>query len=193
MRLHELLPALDANAGQSGRRLIDAEIAAFISARMKGRLDAEFAVLADEEDHAVDPPGQRGLAQLRVLARLAQSDPMARWNNIARAALPQAEAAVGRWHASSERAQRLERLRHAAQEGSLLAMLQTLDDPASLQDDALRAEAAKGRIAGLESALSRIAEHRALRRMALRQTAQEIAAACGTILLAGVAVARTML
>jgi eukaryotic-like serine/threonine-protein kinase len=192
VRLHELLPALDANAQAAGARLVDAEIAAFISARMKGRLDAEFAVLAEEEAHEVDPPGVRGLAQLRVLARLAQSDPALHWSNIARAALPQAEAAVARWHAGSERAQRLERLRHAAQEGNLLAMLAALDDPASLHEDASGVDAAKGRIALLETTLSRIGSHRAMRRAAGRQTAQEIAAACGTILLVGVAVARTM-
>jgi len=191
VRLIDLLPALERHA-MSRDWLIDAEVAAFISARLKGRMDGEFATLAQAEDRDIDPPGHRGLAQLRVLARLAESEPAQRWPSLAKAALRGVEEAAGRWRGVTERTHILHRVRDAAREGALLAMLAAIDHPASLQDDTRRAQLAQARAQALEAALGQISERQAARRAIAKHTAQEIAAACGTILLVAVVVWRAM-
>lgn len=191
VRLSDALPALERQA--SGREwVIDAELAGFLSARMKGRLDAEFSTLSVPENREIDPPGHRGLAQLRILARLAEAEPMRRWPVLAKTALPSVEPVTLRWHAATQRAQRRKILRNAAQEGALLLMLAALDDPASLHDDARRAQLAADRVLRLEHELSQIATQQARRRIDARRSAQEVAAACGTILLVAVVVWRAM-
>ena len=190
VRLSDLLPALERAARGVAGGLVDEEVAAFISARFKGRMDSELETLATAENPQIDPPGHRGLATLRVLARLASNVSEQRWVAIAETVLRDAEAAAGRWHSETSRAERLERLRAAAAHGALVTMVQILDDPASLRHDQLQAQAAETQIADLERQLADIGARVSLRRAAARCTAQEIAAACGTILLVGVALLR---
>ena len=192
VRLSDLLPALEKSAQASVATLVDEEVAAFISARLKGRMDAEFATLAVAENPDIDPPGARGLAALRVLARLAEPDPAQRWMAISSVLLRAAEAAIGRWHSVTARQARLEALRGAAAEGALVTMAQILDDQADLQHDNRQAQSAGAQIGALEAQLDQIGTHLTQHRRAARQTAQEIAAACGTILLVGLAVLRAM-
>ena len=189
VRLSDILPALERQA-PSRDWLIDAELAGFMSARMKGRLDGEFNTLSLPETPESDQPGHRGLAQLRILARLAEIEPTRRWPVLAKSALRSVEAATLRWHATTQRAQRQEVLHNAAQEGALLLMLAALDDPASLQDDARRAQLASDRVQALEYDLSQIGARQALHRLDARRSGQEAAAACGTILLVAVVVWR---
>jgi hypothetical protein len=192
VRLSELLPALEQHGAQSASLLIDADVAAFISARLKGRMDAEFAAIAEAEDPDIDPPGHRGLAQLRILARLADHDPAQSWPRLAACALRTAEAAVGRWHSVSLREQRLAQLQDAASRGALMAMLAILEDRASLQHDAGAAKSADDEIARLDHTLQMLtAQHHARRSMA-RITAQELTAALGVIALVVVAVANAV-
>ena len=192
VRLSDLLPALERAAPGASGGLVDEEVAAFISARLKGRMDSEFETLAVAENPDIDPPGHRGLAMLRVLARLAGSAPEQRWVAIAETVLREVEAAAERWHSESARAERVERLREAAARGALVPMAQILDDPASLRQDQRQAQAAEGLIAGLEQQLATIGARLAERRDAARCTAQEITAACGAILLVVMALWRAV-
>jgi hypothetical protein len=190
VRLSELLPALEQSAGLSRDLVIDQEIAAFISARLKGRMDADFTAIAQPEDPEIDPPGHRGLAQLRVLARLADHDAGAVWPKLAAHTLPSAEAAAQRWHSVSTRTLCLAQLREAASSGALVTMLNVLEHTQSLQDDAASAKAAEAAIERLNLFIQRLSASRDQRVLQARITAQEVTAALGIVTLATLAVVR---
>jgi hypothetical protein len=188
VRLPELLAALErAAASASSGFVIDAEIAGFVAARLKGRLDAEFVTMGLPEDPDIDPPGNRGLAQLRVLARLAGHEPGL--SALAACALRSAEPAVGRWRSAAARVQRLAQLRQAAARGSLVAMSNILDDRVSLRGDAYIARLAEAEVTMLDDALTRLDESQEARRRLARVSAQEITAAIGVMALVFVVVA----
>ncbi len=189
VRLSEMLPALEQNADVRAEFVVDHDIAAFISARLKGRMDNDFAIIAQAEDPDIDPPGHRGLAHLRVLARLADHDPAQAWPHLAAIALRSAEPAITRWRSAGLRAQRLQQLRLAAERGALVAMLAIVEDRADLQADAEAARAAEAAIAMMDRTLHGLTVQRDVCRHMARVSAQEITAAIGVMALVCVAVA----
>ena len=191
VRLADLLPALERHVAPADT-VIDREIAGFISARFVGRMDAEFATLAQPEESPMDPPGQRGLAQLRVLARLAAPEPAATWPHLCKVALQPARSVLRRWRSSKARAAREAALEAAAGRGSLAAMLALLDDEKALADDARAGQHAQVKLAGIEAELARLVARHSARQARARTTGQEVAASIGMMALAAAAIATAL-
>ena len=184
--LRELLPALERHAG-SAVDLIDRDIAGFISARYSGRMDADFATLAQPDASDIDPPGHRALAQLRILARLCTPDGPP-WTRLAAACMRGVTTVQQRWSNQSARRDVEARLLAAVSRGSLTTMLEVLDDTRSQEQDRLGLVQAKAALREIEADLLRLAGGTPGRDAQARNTGQEIAAAIGVIALAGAAV-----
>jgi hypothetical protein len=184
VRLHDLLPALERHGAATADFVIDQEVAAFISARFKGRMDSDFTIISQDEDPDIDPPGHRGLAQLRVLARLSDQEPSVSWPHLASCALRAARAALGRWRSRSLRASRASDLEAAAARGALMAMITVLDDSHASAADAQAVQAAESELRAIDVALARLAGQTEARGESARNTGQEIAAALGVMALA---------
>jgi len=188
VRMHDLLPALERHTAPSVDFIIDREIAAFISARFNGRMDADFVVLAVNEDPDIDPPGHRGLAQLRVLGRLAATNQAESWPRLADLALRSARLALAQWRSRNLRGRREQALATAAGRGALVAMLTVLEDPQARELDGRAALSGMEDIRAVAAEISWLATQRPLRAQAARNTGQEIAAALGVVALAASAV-----
>ena len=193
VRMHDLLPALERQVVASVDFVIDQEIAAFVSARFNGRMDADFVILAVNEDPDIDPPGHRGLAQLRVLGRLAATNQAESWPRLAALALRSAKAALAQWHSRKLRAVREQALTAAAGHGALVAMLTVLEDPHARAVDGRAALSGKEDIRAIAGEIGWLAEQRPVRAQAARNTGQEIAAALGVVALAASAVMTALL
>ena len=193
VRMNDLLPALERHSVASVDFVIDREIAAFISARFNGRMDADFVVLAQNEDPDIDPPGHRGLAQLRVLGRLAGTNQAETWPRLAALALRSAKLALAQWRSRKLRAMREQALVAAAGHGALVAMLTMLEDPHAREVDGRAALSGMEDIRAIAGEISWLAEQRPVRAQAARNTGQEIAAALGVVALAASAVMTALL
>jgi hypothetical protein len=172
-RLVDLLPALEEAAGRVDHRQtepIDAQIAAFISARLERRMDTELST------QGAGAAGVACLAQLRVLAQLQSrlhSRPLpalAAW----------LEARAGPVTAVEERLQAL------TQTGYLAPMLQALEDPAGRNADASEAREAAQQLAQIDAELAQIAGGAQGRAASAARLGQEIAAGFGLTALATV-------
>ncbi len=187
MRLPDLMPAFERAASGATHILIDAEIGAFIAARANVRMESDFAILAQDEDPDIDPPGHRGLAQLRVLERLCQHEPERSWPVVAAAAQHPARAALSQWHSKAARSQREAAFQQAVADGALGVMLALLSDSEAKSGDA-RAWASSNHeiryIVGEVERLRAAGLHDAAR---ARTFGTEIAAGIGMIALAAAA------
>lgn len=188
VRLGDLLPALERHATASVDFVIDQDIAAFISARFNGRMDAELATLAQTEDPDIDPPGHRGLAQLRVLSRLCTRDGPMLLPRLAACVLRSVQPALATWKSRSVRVAREQALTTAAQRGALPAMLGVMEDLAARQDDGANALAAEIELREIVRSLARLHSARDERVEQAVNTGQEIAASLGIVALAIAAV-----
>jgi hypothetical protein len=193
VRMHDLLPALERHTAASVDFVIDREIAAFISAHFNGRMDADFVILAQNEDPDIDPPGHRGLAQLRVLGRLAATNQAKAWPCLAALALRSARLALAQWRSRKLRGVREQALVAAAGQGALVAMLSVLEDPHAREVDGRAALSGMEDIRAIAGEISWLAAQSPMRAQAARNTGQEIAAALGVVALAASAVMTALL
>jgi hypothetical protein len=197
LRIHELIPAWDRRAGSHPGSppifVIDPESAAFIAARFNGRMDSDLAILAQLEDPDIDPPGHRGLAQLRVLTQLSEQDTANRWPALAEIAAFPARAALSQWKGRTARAERERALAEAISVGSIPTMLTVLVDPSAKGNDASASQAATQELHRIDAEITRLIEARAWRGASARNTGHEVAAGLGIITLAGAAVFAALL
>ncbi len=188
VRLAELLPALEAAAAQNsgagdGELLLDAEIGAFLSALLPSRVANELDTLAQPEETAIDPPGHRGLAQLRVLSMLQEREAVASWHAVARRARAAVEPALTVWRNRALRANRTAALDQATADGQLIAMLEILTDPHALRVHDQAAAAAQAELNGIRAQLSDISRTRTLLSDLSEVSGHEVAMALGVIAL----------
>lgn len=192
VRLHDLMPALERTASGVADILIDADIGAFIAARYNGRMDGEFAILAQHEDPDIDPPGHRGLAQLRVLERICQQDPEKCWPIVAAAAVHPARAALLQWRGRTARSEREAALQQAVARGALAAMLTVLSDSQALAADTRDCALANLEIRHIVTDTERLLAAKADRGVRARTVGNEIAAGIGVMALAIAAMATVL-
>ncbi len=189
VRLSDLLQALERHGARQADFVVDEQVAAFIAARFKGRMDSDFTAIAQSEDPEIDPPGHRGLAQLRVLARLADNDPSRSWPNLAACSLRSVQAAAQRWRSQTGRAQVLAALQAASGRGDLMAMVQILSDTGRQNEDAQAARAAEAALSDIDAMLQRLDGSSTLRAAQARREGQMMATALAVMALVGVVVA----
>ena len=184
-RLADLLPALEETAGRVDRRQtepIDAQVAAFISARLERRMDNEFFAQAG------GAAGAACLAQLRVLAQLQArlySRPLpalAAWLGA------RAGPVLATWRNRERRTAVEERLQALTQTGYLAPMLQVLEDPVGRNADTNEAREAAQQLAQIDVELAQIAGGAPRRAASAARLGQEIAAGFGLTALATVLV-----
>jgi hypothetical protein len=188
LRLHDLLPALDRAAPGAVDFVIDADIAAFVSARYNGRMDSDFTILAQHEDPDIDPPGHRGLAQLRVLVRIGEQYPTRRWPALAAVVLPPAKTALLQWRGRTARLAREEILLQAAVNGDMASMLAVLSDIHARNIDAQDHALMVIELRYIESETELLQATRPRRHAMAQTTGNEIAAGIGLMALAVAAV-----
>jgi hypothetical protein len=183
VRLPDLGPALERNAAGMVDYVIDQDIAAFIAARFSGRIDSDLAILAQQENTHIDPPGHRGLAQLRILGRLCEQHHNRSWPALAALASRTVRPALTNWKSRTARAEREQALVAAVEEGAIAAMLAILQETASRTSDKRSAEAAFVELQQIEAEIENLGTSRGDRREYARNTGQEMAAAFGLIAL----------
>jgi hypothetical protein len=180
-RLPDLLLALEAAAGRPELRTtppIDRETAAFIAARMEGRLDAEIAALGDAAD-----PAEAAVRQVSVLAELQsrQKAPplpgLTAW--LAAIALPTLPA----WHNRTTQTARDAALAEAVPAGDVPALLRLIDDPAARDADRRGHAEAREAVLALDARLARLAAGADGRAETALRLGQETAAVIGLIAL----------
>ncbi|MBV9251727.1 MAG: hypothetical protein JO227_21105 [Acetobacteraceae bacterium] len=170
-QLGDLVPALErAAAARPAEVLIDAEIAAFMSARAGPRLQQQISALsaAAEEERAV--------VQARVLASVQarlHSGPMPA---VAKWFAEQASSRLAQWRNPERRAQIAEHLEIMAQGGQLAPMVALLEDPFARDQDAREAAAASRALARLDAELARMGVGSEEAKVLARRIGQEVAA-----------------
>ncbi len=184
VRLNDLLMAMENMVTASAENIVDREIAGFISARYQGRMDDDFTILARTEDPAIDPPGEHGMAQLRVVTRLGELQVTRAWPRLAAHILRAAKPGLRQWQSRATRQSREAALVAAAEAGQLPGMLMVLQDAQGLALDSEAAAASQAEISGIDRALRLLAEQGDARAIVSRNTGQEIAAAFGVIAMA---------
>ncbi|MGC8469085.1 MAG: hypothetical protein ACP5NI_04170, partial [Acetobacteraceae bacterium] len=126
------------------------------------------------------------LAQMRLLARIQQ---ITRAGPLPRLAAWLAEGAslsLSLWHHRGRRERLATRLREIAERGELLPMVVLLDDAAAREEDRAGSERAQAAIAAIDAELAAIAGGQARRAAQARRMGQDLAAAVGLLLSAGV-------
>ncbi len=191
-RIQELLPALDRYAAATGAIVIDREMAAFISARFSSRIDADITIISTVEDPDIDPPGHRGLAQLRVLSKIANTEPNLSRPALAAAVLKGVIPALAQWHSRTLRAQLEKKLLLAAQRGSLVEMLNVLQDSTAREADTRASQTAASELRHIEETLESLGRDQPQRTVGARTTGQEVATAIAIMALAASAVFTVM-
>ena len=196
LRVSGLMPAFERKAASRAHPqsdfIIDRESAAFIAARFNGRMDSDFGILAQHEDPDIDPPGQRGLAQLQVLSRISSLDSEPRWPAVAALVVRPARAALSKWRSRTSRSDRENALNAAVEAGSILGMLAVLLDDLAVANDAQASQAALSELQKVESEMTMLVNTRQSRWARARNTGHEIAAGLGMIALAGAAVFKVL-
>jgi len=182
-QLGALLTAMEGAERSEHADLIDREIAAFLAVRSEVRLDNDLLIIGQPEDPDVDPPGNRALAQLRVLAGTQQrerAEPMPRTAaHLERLALP----ALQLWRSRQSRDSRRQLLADAARAGQLAAMLAVLEDPVALRQDRQQAMQAEAEIKAIETKIHDLTDATAARADQARITGHEITTALGVVAL----------
>eukprot|EP01037_Dinobryon_pediforme_P001817 gene1817-1847_t len=184
-RLPDLGPALERNAAGMVDFVIDHDIAAFVAARFNGRIDSDLTILAQQEDADIDPPGHRGLAQLRILGRLCEQHAGQAWPALAALALRTVQPALSEWKSRTGRGERERALAAAVEEGAIATMIVILQDTASRKSDAQGVQAALSELRQIEAEIEDLAATVGFRSDDARQTGQEVAAAFGVMALSG--------
>ncbi len=196
VRLADVLPALErVAAGLADPRtdmLIDAELGAFLAARLSGRADADLAILAHLDQQADDPRGERGLAQLRVLTLLQGRGTAQPAPALAQAALRSVTRALAAWHHRGQRAAREAALRQAAEAGQLSDMLALIEDVPARKSAASAAAAASAELRRIAADLASLDADTGLRDATIRVSGEEIAKAAGLVVLVCTVVAKVL-
>jgi hypothetical protein len=181
-RLGDLLPALDAGAGNAEQtRPMDAEIAAFIGARSERRLDGEVAALTDSDTTL---PG--ALAQLRMYAQLQSLVSSRPLPALAGWLATRSGVLADVWFNRDRRAGFQEQLNRLAADGRIGAMLSLIEDRPARDRDREEAMRAVDQLAGIDAELGRLRGNKAGRADLAYRLGQEIAAGLGLAALAGV-------
>jgi hypothetical protein len=193
VRPAELLPALERAAAVADAKaeiLIDAELGAFVAARLNGRVDADLAILAkaDGADAAADPRGARGVAQLRVLAALQSRGSQRPVPALAQAAARSALRALTAWRHLGQRGEREAALHRAAEAGWLTEMLALIEDAPARQAAATAAAAAAADLRRIAAELAALETNAPVRNAAIRVSGEEIAKAVGLVVFASAVV-----
>jgi hypothetical protein len=178
-RLADLLPALEEVAGHAERHRtdpIDAEVAAFIAARLERRMEHEL--LTQVGGDAACLAQIRALAQLQSRLHPQPLPALAAW--LAERASPSVET----WRNRERRAGIEQRLQPLAAAGYLAPLLRVLDDPGARNADAREAQEAAAALAGLDTELAKISGGVADRTATGTRLGQEIAAGLGLAALA---------
>ncbi len=183
-RIEDLLPALEGVAESAEARKsppVDRPMIAFLAAQAERGFRADLVALTQLRDPAFAP-----LAQMRLLARIQQ---ITRPGPLPRLAAWLAEGAslsLSLWHHRGRRERLAARLREIAERGELLPMVALLDDAAAREEDRAGSESAQAAIAAIDAELAAIAGGQARRAARARRIGQDLAAAVGLLLSAGV-------
>jgi hypothetical protein len=180
-QVQDVLPALEAAAARADVRAappIDRETAAFLAARMEGRLDAEIAALGDAAE-----PFAAAVRQVSVLAEVQarQKAPplpaLAAWlAGLAAPTLPQ-------WHNRATQAARDAALAEAVPAGDLAALLGVIDDRAAREADQRGHAEAWEAVRRLDARIARLIAAATDRAETALRLGQETAAAIGVMAL----------
>jgi hypothetical protein len=187
VRLADVLPALERVAtgltDTRTERLIDAELGAFLAARLAGRADADLSMLAQLDGQAEDSRGERGLAQLRVLALLQERGRGHPVPALALVACRSASRALSVWHHRDQRAAREAALRRMAEAGQLSEMLALIEDVPARKAAVAAAAAASAELRRIAAELTSLDADTKLRDDTIRVSGEEIAKAAGLVVL----------
>jgi eukaryotic-like serine/threonine-protein kinase len=173
VRLAELVPALEENAGRldPGTRRIDPHITAFIAARSEQHAIAELAALAVGDGAAMTT--RSTLAQLRLFAALPRGVPspsLACW------VLATPDLLLAGLQSAVRRRELATRLATLAEAGELAPILALAADPAGRAVDQRKARAAAAELARIDAELARIEGGTEARATTVRGLGQEAAA-----------------
>jgi hypothetical protein len=181
-RPEDLLPALEAAAARAERRAmppIDREMAAFLAARVEGRLDRELTALGDAAE-----PGEVALRQLAVLATLQIRLKAPPLPGLAGWLAETASASLEGWHNSEAQAARRQAVAAAVPAGNLQALLGILDDPAARAADARDHAAVQEAVRRLDARIASLTRGTEARGETALRLGQEISAVLGLAALA---------
>jgi hypothetical protein len=189
-RLEDLLPALEAASARSDLRAappIDRDMAAFICARMDGRLDKDVAALGDATTpEAVALEQMAVLAQLQARVKAPALPGLSRW--LADFAAPAMEG----WHNRDALAARREAVATAVPAGNLKALLGIVNDPAAREADEHGYAAAQQAVLRLDARLGRLAGSAGMRADTALRLGQETAAVLGLAALVAAIIAAAL-
>jgi hypothetical protein len=177
----DILPALEAAAGRADHRAappIDREMAAFIAARMEGRLDAEIAALGDASD-----PAEAAVRQIAVLAELQTRQKAPPLPGLTAWLAALVAPTLAAWHNRVTQAARDAALAAAVPAGDLPALLRLIDDPAARDADQRGHAEAREAMQQLDVRLARLAAGADGRAETALRLGQETAAVIGLIAL----------
>jgi len=186
-RLPDVLPALEAVAARADLRAappIDRELAAFIAARMEGRLDAEIAALGDAAE-----PYEAAVRQVAVLAELQSRQKAPKLPALAAWLAAIVTPTLPRWHNRDTQAARDAALAAAVPAGDLAALLGTIDDPAARDADERGHAEARDAVRRLDARIARLIAATATRAETALRLGQETAAVAGLTALVAAIVA----
>ena len=185
VRAAELMPALDAAAAAADRTRppIDAHIAAFLVARIDGKLAGDLSLLASFAGDS------ERISVLRLFGRLQSRLSPGRFPALAAWLISSGIAGVSDWRSQQTRAALQASLLEAASEGQITVMVELLANDAARNADADGAEKAAFRIETLEAALAQIAADAPQRHRSAQFLAHELVTGAGLLASLGAAVA----
>lgn len=178
-QLPDLLPALEA-AGRPERRQgrpVDAQIAAFISARVERGPEGLPGLGAT-------PGSLAPVAELQVLARLQAQFRIGPLPALAGWIAETPEALLHGWRGKARRSVLAERIKAKAPEGQLAAMLAVIKDPVERDMDARESQAAAAELAWINAEIGRVQHDVSSCAEMAQRWGQELAAGVGLAVLA---------
>ncbi|MGH7084770.1 MAG: hypothetical protein ACREFN_07235 [Acetobacteraceae bacterium] len=193
MTVPALLTALDAAAREPDRRRelpLDADILAFVLAKVASGLEPDLARLSSLSAASDEAGSEKAKISLRVFAALQRSTHTAALPGLASWLAERAEPIVAGWKERGRRAAVQERLLALADTGNLSAMAALIEDPAARARDAQGLKEANSVLRSIDHELAAISASGPVRAEAARRLGQEIAAGLG---LAAVAAATLLL
>ncbi len=176
-RVDEFLPALEAISGRAelrGAPPIDREVAAWLGARLDGRLDRDLTELGEAGTPAETALRQLGLlAQLQTRLKAPPLPGLASW--LAQVAAPALEG----WHNRAAQESRRQAVAEAVPSGNLRQLHAILGDPAGREADEKGFAAAEATVRHLDEQLARLAGGTGARMETALRLGQEVAAVLG--------------
>ena len=184
VRAADLLPALDAVAAGTDRNRppIDGHIAAFLAARAETSLSSELSQIS-----SFAKPADR-LAALRLFARLQERLHPAPLPGVAGWLVTSGFAALDNWQSRSTRHQLKQKLDLAANQGSIVTVLQLVDDEPARRADHVGATQARARARQLKQDLLDIADATPKRALVAGQLGTEIVTGASLLASLGAAI-----